>query len=457
MTFGSVADAPATLLLRGARVVDPASGEDAVRDLAVRDGRIVEPAQLPEVAPRVEAAGLIVAPGLVDLHAHLREPGGEGAETIDSGARAAAGGGFTTICAMPNTTPALDDPGLVAELAGRAAAAAAQVRWIGAVTRGRAGETLADLEALAAAGVAAFSDDGSAVPPQLLDTALARCAALDLPLIQHAEDATLAAGAVMRSGSTAVRLGLRGWPPEAELACVERGLAAAEATGAHLHLTHLSTAAALDAIRAARSRGVRVTCDVTPHHLALTDAWVAGDRRFAWEEPGDPDDGLAYDGRCRVNPPLPARDDALAQLAGLADGTIDAIATDHAPHPPERTLVPFDEAAPGLIGLETALSLGLAAVAAGRVPLPVLLGALSVGPAGIVGLSRGLGVGAVADLVAFDPAATWTVAPDGLASRSANTPLLGRQLPGVVRLTVAAGRVTWDDGTVFPRSTRAAG
>jgi dihydroorotase len=284
-----------------------------------------------------------------------------------------------------------------------------------------------------------------------------RCAALDLPLIEHAEDATLAAGAVMRAGPMANRLGLRGWPPEAELACVERDLGLAERTGARLHLTHLSTAAALDAVRSARSRGVRVTCDVTPHHLAMTDAWVAGARAFAWDEPHDVDDSLAYDGRCRVNPPLPARDDALALLAGLADGTIDAVATDHAPHPPQRKLVPFDEAAPGLIGLETALSVGLAGVAAGRVPLPVLLAALSSGPARVIGEARGLGVGAVADLVVFDPAATWTVAADGLASRSSNTPLLGRELPGVVRLTVAEGRVTWDDGTVFPRSTRAAG
>lgn len=448
---------PATFLLAGARVIDPGNDEDAVRDLAVLDGRLVAAAELPDGASRIAGGGLVVAPGFVDLHAHLREPGEEGSETIETATAAAARGGFTTICAMPNTSPALDNPVLLRELDDRAAGGAAHVRWIGAVTRGRAGEALADLEALAAAGAVAFSDDGVAVTDALSREAMERCAALDLPLVEHAEDARLAAGSVMRAGPTALRLGLGGWPPQAELACVQRDLSLAERTGARLHLTHLSTAIALDAVRAARSRGVRVTCDVTPHHLAMTDAWVAGARSFSWEEPGDVYDALAYDGRCRVNPPLPARADALALLAGLADGTIDAVATDHAPHPRERKIVPFDEAAPGLIGLETALSLGLAAVAAGRVPLPVLLDALSTGPARIIGEQRGLAVGAVADLVLFDPVATWTVAAGRLASRSANTPLLGRELPGVVRLTVAGGRVTWDDGTVFPRSTLAAG
>ena len=446
----------ATFLLTGARVIDPGTAEDAVRDLAVLDGHLVAPAELPEGTPRFAVEGLVVAPGFVDLHAHLREPGEEGSETITSATAAAARGGFTTICAMPNTTPALDDPELLRDLDGRAAGSAARVRWIGALTRGRGGEQLADLEAMAAAGAVAFSDDGAAMPDRLAHAALEQCAALDLPLIEHAEDAALAAGSMMRAGPTAMRLGLRGWPPAAELACVERDLALAERTGARLHLTHLSTAAALDAVRDARSRGVRVSCDVTPHHLALTDTWVAGDRSFSWEAPGQMDDALAYDGRCRVNPPLPARDDALALLAGLADGTIDAVATDHAPHAQHRKLVPFDDAAPGLIGLETALSLGLAAVAAGRVPLPVLLAALTSGPARIIGERRGLALGEVADLVVFDPAATWTVAADGLASRSSNTPLLGRELPGVVRLTVAGGSVTWTDGTVFPRSTNAA-
>jgi dihydroorotase len=222
-------------------------------------------------------------------------------------------------------------------------------------------------------------------------------------------------------------------------------------TGGRVHLTHLSTAAGLDAVRRAKDGGLNVTCDVTPHHLALTDAWVAGDRHFTWEEPAfDPfagplDDALAYDARCRVNPPLSSRADALALLAGLADETIDAIATDHAPHPSERKLVEFGAAAPGMIGLETALSLGLAAVDAGCLSLPQLLAALSSRPAALIGEKRSLEPGTRADLAVFDASARWTLREDALASRSANTPLLGRELPGVVRLTLADGRITYDD------------
>jgi dihydroorotase len=240
----------------------------------------------------------------------------------------------------------------------------------------------------------------------------------------------------------ALRLGLAGWPADAEVRIVERDIALAEKTGARLHLTHVSTAAGLAAVRSARARGVAVTCDVTPHHLALTDAWVAGSRRFAWEEP-DARPELAYDGSCRVNPPLAPPADALALLAGVADGTVDAIATDHAPHPPDLKLVPFSEAAPGLIGLETALSLGLASVESGRLGLPALVAALSTRPASIIGEPRSLRVGAPADLVLFDPDARWLVEPSALASASANTPMVGMELPGLVRMTVGDGRVTY--------------
>ncbi len=444
--FGRLDDPPATLLLRSARVVDPASGEDRVRDVAIHDGRFVDPAALPAGVETHDLDGLIMAAGFCDLHAHLRDPGDGGAETLESGARAAAHGGFTTICAMPNTTPALDTPGRVAELAARATGLATRVRVIAAATRGRDGAELTHGTRLAAAGAVAVSDDGAALSDAIAADAFASLSESGLLLVEHAEDSGLAAGSVMRAGPTATRLGLPGWPVEAELACVVRDLELAARTGARLHLTHLSTAGAVQAVRDARDRGVRVTCDVTPHHLALTDAWLAGDRRFAWEAddaPRIPDPALAYDGRCRVNPPLASRTDALALLAGLADGTIDAIATDHAPHPPERKLVPFAEAAPGLVGLETALSLGLAAVEAGSLPLVTLLSALGVRPAAIIGEERSLAVGAVADLVAFDPAARWTPARETLASRSTNTPLLGRPLPGVVKLTVAGGRVTY--------------
>ena len=241
---------------------------------------------------------------------------------------------------------------------------------------------------------------------------------------------------------SAWRLGLAGWPAEAEVAVVERDLALAASTGARVHLTHLSTAASIAAVRRARDAGVRVTCDVTPHHLALADTWVGGDRAFAWSEPRTVP-GLAFDGSCRVNPPLASRADAAALLDAVADGTIDAIATDHAPHPPERKLVPFAEAAPGMTGLETALSLGLAAVHAGRLELSDLVAALSTRPAAIIGERRGLGPGEPADLVVFDPAARWRVEADAIASASWNTPLLGMELPGVVRLTIANGRITY--------------
>ena len=446
--FGSLADVPASLLLAGVRLIDPNDGSDRVRDLAIVDGFIRDPALLPAGAERIDAGGLVAAPGFCDLHAHLREPGDEAAETISSGARAAAHGGFTTVCAMPNTQPPIDERPRIGWVVERARDAACRVRVIGAVSVGRAGESLAKLASMAEAGAIAFSDDGAAIPsPRLARTALTYLRGLGLPLIEHAEDASLASGGVMRAGPTASRLGLAGWPPSAELTIVERDIALAAETGARLHLTHLSTAAALDAVRRARARGLPVTCDVTPHHLALTNAWVAGSRRFAWEdeppegEPLDPD--RAYDGLCRVNPPLASPEDALALLAGLADGTVDAIATDHAPHPPQRKLVPFDDAAPGLIGLETALSLGLAAVSAGQLEMATLVAALSIRPAEIIDDRRSLASGQPADLVVFDPGASWRVEAAALASASSNTPLLGMDLPGVVRLTVADGRITY--------------
>ncbi|MDQ2853305.1 MAG: dihydroorotase [Chloroflexota bacterium] len=446
--FGSLTDPPMALLLNGVRIIDPGSGSDRVGDLAVSQGRFVKPGSVPRSAERIDATGLVAAPGLCDLHAHLREPGMERAETIESGARAAAHGGFTTICAMPNTDPPLDDADRVRWVVDRATNGACRVRVVAAATQGRSGETVADVAELAAAGIAAVSDDGAAVASrEVARELLTRLAPLGLPLIEHAEDASVAAGSVMRAGPTATRLGLAGWPASAELTIVQRDIALAEATGGWVHFTHISTAAALDAIRQAKAAGLRVTCDVTPHHLAMTDAWVAGDRTFAWDGfRATLDPTLAYDGLCRVNPPLASRADATALMAGLADGTIDAIATDHAPHPPERKAVEFGNAAPGMIGLETALSLGLAAVEAGCLDLPRLLHALSVGPATLIGESRSLQVGAVVDVVVFDPVARWRMETSSLASASSNTPLLGRELTGVVRLTAAGGRITYRDG-----------
>lgn len=449
--FGSVADAPVSLLIAGVRAVDPLAGTDGVTDLAIHDGRFVSPDALPDDAARVDGAGLLAMPALCDLHAHLRQPGGEAAETVESGARAAAHGGYATVCAMPNTDPPLDEAARVAYVQQLAAGAAARVRVIAAATRGRAGEQPTELAELASLGIVGVSDDGATIAsPRVARSLLTYLAPLALPLVEHAEDPALADGAVMRAGQAATRLGLAGWPASAELVIVERDVALAAETGGWVHVTHLSTAAALDAVRRARAVGTRVTCDVTPHHLAMTDAWVAGDRRFSWEDGGDAapalDEALAYDGACRVNPPLTTHADALALLAGVEDGTIDAIATDHAPHPPQRKEVEFADAAPGMIGLETALSVGLAAVAAGAISLPALVAALATRPAALIGERRSLDPGASADLVVVDAAARWRVEPAALASASTNTPLLGRELPGVVRLTLAGGRITYADG-----------
>jgi dihydroorotase len=456
--FGSLGDPPATFGIIGVRVIEPFERSDRSSDLAVIEGRLADPAQLPGDAPRIDGSGLLLAPGLCDLHAHLREPGMERAETLQTGTRAAAHGGYTTVCVMPNTDPPLDEPARVALVMDRARAAAARVRVVAAATRGREGERMTEIGELADMGIVGVSDDGQAIASgRVARGLLAYLAPIGLPLIEHAEDATLAAGAVMRAGPLATRLGLTAWPASAELAIIERDIGLAEETGGWLHVTHLSTAGGLEAIRRAKGRGVHVTCDVTPHHLAMTDAWVAGDRRFAWQEPSgvgaepftapiDPE--LAYDAMCRVNPPLSSRSDALALLGGVADGAIDAIATDHAPHPIERKAVEFAAAAPGMIGLETALSLGLAAVAAGVLTLARLLEAMSSGPAALIGEERGLGIGALADFVLFDPDATWRVGAASLASASSNTPLLGRELPGVVRLTVSGGRITYRDAVL---------
>jgi dihydroorotase len=413
----------------------------------------------------VDDRGVIVAPGFVDLHAHFREPGNEDAETIASGLAAAAHGGFTTVCLMPNTTPVLDDPAVLAHVRAAATASRSPVRALayGAVTAGRAGETLAALGELADAGVVGFSDDGAGVASaSLVRSALAYAGALGLPLVDHAEDATQTGGAEANDGYVATVLGLRGWPAAAEETAVARDLAilaevVRDVPTARLHLTHLSTAGALDLVRRAKAAGLPVTCDVTPHHLAFSDEWLAGARRWAWEGDGDPwaDDRAAivaapYASSLRVNPPLRSPSDAAACREALLDGTADAIATDHAPHTAVDKDVEFGLAANGISGIETALGVVLAAVDAGVIPLARALAALSVGPAGVLGAAwgerraPGLVEGAPADLIVFDRSASWTVTPDNLASRGKNTPLLGRELPGQVLVTVAAGRLAYE-------------
>jgi dihydroorotase len=441
-------------------LVDPAAGREGPGELVVRDGFFEAVTWLEgSDADGVDDAGVVVAPGFIDLHAHLREPGNEDAETVATGLGAAAHGGFTTVCAMPNTTPALDEPGVLSAIRGAAAASRSPVELLawGAVTARREGETLAALGELADAGVVGFSDDGAPVrSAALLRNALTYAAPLGLPVVDHPEDLTQTDGAEANDGLVGTVLGLRGWPAAAEESAVARDLAilsevCRDVPGVRLHLTHLSTAGSFDLVRRAKAAGLPVTCDVTPHHLALTDEWIAGARRFAWDVPvdGDPwhDDVIEatpFDPSLRVNPPLRSASDARACLAALADGTADAIATDHAPHTEVDKAVEFGLAANGISGIDTALGLVLEAVDAGHLTMARAIAALTVGPAAVLGRQRGLVEGEPADLVVFDRSDRWTVTGDALASKGKNSPLLGMELGGRVLLTMAAGRIAYE-------------
>jgi dihydroorotase len=455
---------PASVTVRGS-VVDPGGGRNGVAEIVVDDGVVRSVTWLQDA----DDGGLLIAPGFIDLHAHLREPGREDAETIATGLAAAAHGGFTSVCAMPNTEPAADEPGVLGRVVAAAAASGSPVRVLtwGATTAGRRSETLAVLGELADAGVAGFSDDGSPVrSASLLRNALVYAGSLGLPIVEHAEDATLTAGAEMSEGDVAPVRGRRGWPVAAAAGAVATagaGLADAvrDEPRARLHLTHVSTAAALELVRAGKARGLPVTCDVTPHHLALSDEWVAGARRWAWDAvdaSGARRDpwidgaltGAPFDPSLRVNPPLRSPSDAIACLAALADGTVDAIATDHAPHTVVDKDVEFGLAANGICGLETALSVVLAAVDAGHLTLARAIEALTTGPARVLGQrfvphAPAIREGEPADLVLIDRSATWHVTPEALRSKGKNTPLLGRELRGVVRATIAGGRVAFQD------------
>lgn len=430
------------IIIRGGRVVDPGTRTDRVADVLIEDGRIADVGDLDAGGARfIDARGRVVAPGFIDLHAHLREPGLEYKEDIESGTRAAARGGFTTVCAMPNTEPAMDNRSIVEHVAREAAArASVRVLPIGAVSRGRAGKELAELGDLAAAGCVAFSDDGAPVwDATLMRRALEYARAFGLPVIDHCEDPSLARDGVMHEGWVSTRLGLRGVPAAAEEAAVARDLAIAEAVGAHVHIAHVSTRGAVDAIRRAKARGVRVTAEVTPHHLTLTDETVAFGALGG--------SSLLYDTNARVNPPLRSREDVDACVEALADGTINCIATDHAPHAVTEKLCEFDDAANGISGLETAFGLCMRLVHEGKLPLPLLIERMTISAARALKLGThvagigSLAAGAPADVVVLDPDAEWTVDAARFASKGRNTPLDGALMNGAVVATIAAGRV----------------
>jgi dihydroorotase len=460
---------PLDLEISRAWLVDPAAGREGPGEIVVRGGMLEAVTWLEGgEADGIGADGVVVAPGFIDLHAHLREPGNEDAETVATGLAAAAHGGFTTICAMPNTEPALDEPGVLARIRAAALASGSPVELLahGAVTVGRAGEQLAALGELADAGVVGFSEDGRpTTSAPVLRAALAYAGALGLPIVEHAEDATLTVGAEANEGYVATVLGLRGWPVTAELAAVSRALALladarTDVPTARLHLTHVSTGVSLEVIRLAKARGLPVTCDVTPHHVALSDEWLAGSRRWAWDavdehgrarDPWADGDLVAapFASSLRVNPPLRCAEDSLACLAALVDGTADAVATDHAPHREVDKAVEFGAAANGISGLETALGVLLAAVDAGQLSLFRAIEALTTGPARVIGgrmrrTTAGLVEGAPADLVVFDRSEPWTVTAEALSSRGKNTPLLGMELRGRVLFTLAGGRLAYE-------------
>jgi len=418
------------LLIKNGRVLDPATKTDAMLDVLIDGDRIAKvEANLSAAGAEVfDAKGLIVAPGFIDLHCHLREPGQEMSETIETGTRAAAHGGFTAVCCMPNTQPVNDSASITRGIVERAQAQAAVRVWpIGAVSVGSKGEALAEIAAMKDAGIVAVSDDGKPVATaRLMRQAMEYCEALGLPVIDHCEDPSLFAGGVMREGHQSAKLGLKGIPAECESICVGRDVEVAGLSGSRLHIAHMSTRGSLDHVRRAKKQGFRVTCEVTPHHFTLTD------------------EDVRYDTHYKMNPPLASRSDRDALIEGLADGSIDAIATDHAPHHPASKDVEFDRAPFGILGFETALGLGLQElVHRGKLPLMRLVELFTTGPARVLGMERKLAAGQPADVTIFSEARPWTYRAAESPSKSRNTPFDGREFRGGPEATIVAGRIVY--------------
>ena len=431
------------MVLAGGRVVDPSQSIDDVLDVRIRDGQIAEIGERLSVGSeerRVAMTGLVVAPGLIDVHVHFREPGQEHKETIATGSRAAAAGGFTSVCVMPNTLPTNDSVAVTELIRSRAAEAGfVNVFPVGAITKGLSGEELTPIGALARAGVVAISDDGHPVMNgQLMRRAMEWAAEIGIPVVDHCEDRHLAAGGVVNEGCCSARLGLKGMSRIAEEVQVVRDCLLAEVTGAHVHIAHLSSSRSLDFVREAKARGVKITCEVTPHHFSLTEDAVD-----------------EFDTAAKMNPPLRTSGDVSSLLDGLADGTVDCIATDHAPHHADEKALEFDRAPFGIVGLETSLAIGITnLVDTGRISMTRLIELMSLTPSRLFRLGRGtLAKGSPADVLCFDPAADFEVDSGQFRSLGRNTPFQGRRLKGRVALTVLGGTISFQASETLAAGT----